>query len=187
MNVLETERLSLRRLTVDDAPFIFKLVNEPSWLRFIGDRGVRTVADARNYLSMGPLAMYRQRGFGLYLTTLRDAEVPIGLCGLIKRDTLPDVDIGFAVLPEFRGRGYALEAARAVLEHAKGRFGLERIVAITSPENGDSIKLLANIGFTFDKTMNLVGDRLGIGTNRRVGSKALIENGSDENDIRDTV
>ena len=156
MKVLETERLLLRRLTIDDAPFVLRLVNEPSWLRYIGDRGVKTIEDARNYLLKGPLAMYARLGFGLYLSILREGDVPIGLCGLIKRDTLPDVDIGFAYLPEFRGRGYAREAAQAVLEHAKGRLGLDHVVAITSPDNGDSIKLLASIGFTFDQTLSLV-------------------------------
>jgi RimJ/RimL family protein N-acetyltransferase len=155
MKILETERLVLRLLTVDDAPFIFKLLNEPSWLRFIGDRGVRTCEDARNYLVKGPLAMYQRLGFGLNLATLKDSGMPLGVCGLIKRDTLPDVDIGFAFLPEFWGRGYALEAARAVLEQGKVCFGTKRIVAIASPDNSSSIKLLAKIGFTLEQSFTL--------------------------------
>ena len=155
LNVLETDRLVLRWLTLDDAEFILKLVNDPSWLRFIGDRGVKTIGDARNYLLKGPLDMYRRLGFGLYLTALKDSGVAIGLCGLIKRDTLPDVDIGFAFMPEFRGLGYGLEAVTAVLEHGKDRFGLRRIVAIASPDNLDSIKLLTKIGFTLEKTLSL--------------------------------
>ncbi len=155
MNVIETERLILRKLTLEDAEFILKLVNEPSWLKFIGDRGVRNVEDARGYMLKGPMAMYERLGFGLYLTALKDGGVPIGLCGLIKRDTLPDVDIGFAFFPEFWGRGYAAEAANAVLEEGWSRFGLKRIVAITSPRNARSIKALENIGFKFEREFQL--------------------------------
>ena len=155
MNVLDTGRLRLRWLTLDDAPFISRLVNDPSWLRFIGDRGFRTDEDARGFLQKGPLAMYQRRGFGLYHVALKESAMPIGLCGLIKRDTLPDVDIGFAFLPEFRGRGYGHEAAAAVLEYGKGHLALNRIVAITSLDNLTSIKLLAKIGFAFEQRISL--------------------------------
>lgn len=155
MNVIETERLILRKLTLDDAEFILELVNEPSWLKFIGDRGVRNVDDACTYMLKGPIAMYERLGFGLYLTALKDDGVPIGLCGLIKRDTLADVDLGFAFLPAFWGKGYAAESARAALELGWNRFGLKRIVAITSPRNSRSIKLLENIGFVFEKEFRL--------------------------------
>ena len=156
--VLETERLVLRRLSVEDAPFVLGLVNEPSWIRFIGDRGVRTLEDARSYILKGPVAMYERLGFGLYLTELKEGAVPLGMCGLIKRDSLPDVDIGFAFLPRFWGKGYALEAATAVLAHGKRALGLERIVAITSPDNQSSIKLLEKLGFRFERRLVLAGD-----------------------------
>jgi RimJ/RimL family protein N-acetyltransferase len=155
MKVLETDRLALRWLTIDDAPFILRLVNEPAWLRFIGDRGVKTVEDARRYVANGPLAMYERFGFGLYLTELKGSGFPIGLCGLIRRDSLPDVDLGFALLPEFWGHGYGVEAASAVLDHGRSQFALTRIVAITSPDNVDSIKLLAKIGFSFERLVSL--------------------------------
>ena len=108
MTVLETERLRLRRLTVDDAAFILELVNDPSWLRFIGDRGVRNLDDARSYILKGPVASYEKHGFGLWLVELKAEATPIGICGLLQRDTLPDVDIGFALLPQFCGQGYAV-------------------------------------------------------------------------------
>jgi RimJ/RimL family protein N-acetyltransferase len=155
MKVLETDRLIIRRLTFEDAAFILELVNDPTWLRFIGDRGVRTLADARNYILKGPMEMYDRLGFGLYLAELKDERVPIGLCGLIKRDSLKHVDIGFAFLPDFRSKGYAYEAASAVLAYGKNTLGLERIVAIVSPGNDSSIKLLGKLGFQFEQMITL--------------------------------
>jgi [ribosomal protein S5]-alanine N-acetyltransferase len=159
MQVLETPRLILRRFELADASFILRLVNEPSWLRFIGDKGVRSLDDARDYLRKGPLDLYQRYGFGMFMTELKaqpqDERVPIGMCGLIKRDTLPDVDIGFAFLPEYWGRGYAYEAASAVLELANRAFGLERILAIVSPGNDSSIRLLETMGMTFQHMLEL--------------------------------
>lgn len=161
MSILETERLALSKLTPEDAPFILELVNDPDWLRHIGDRGVRTLDDAREYIRKGPLAMYEQHGFGLYLTALRSGGTPIGLCGLIKRDSLEDVDVGFAFLPAYRGRGYAQEAAAASLMHGRDTFGLRRIVAIVSPDNRDSIRLLGKLGMRFERTLELTpGDEV---------------------------
>lgn len=155
MKVLETDRLIIRWLTIEDAAFILELVNDPSWLRFIGDRGVRALEDARNYILKGPVEMYGRLGFGLYLVELKDEGVPIGTCGLIKRDSLKDVDIGFAFLPSFRGRGYAYEAASAVLAYGKNTLGLERIVAIVSPGNDRSIRLLEKLGLQFEQRVQL--------------------------------
>jgi RimJ/RimL family protein N-acetyltransferase len=158
MKVLETDRLILRRLSVEDAAFILELVNEPSWLRFIGDRGVRTLEDALSYILKGPVETYGRHGFGLYLTELKADGVPIGLCGLIKRDSLKDVDIGFAFLPRFWSKGYAHEAAAAVMAHGRSAFGLERLVAITSPDNHGSIKVLEKIGLKFERMVRLSED-----------------------------
>lgn len=144
--ILETERLVLRRFTLEDAPLILHLLNEPLFLRFIGDKHVRTLEDAGQYLRHGPLASYAQHGFGLYHVSLKTDGTPIGMCGLLKRDTLEDVDIGFAYLPQFGGHGYATEAARATLHHGHAGLGLKRIVAITSPDNAGSIKVLQKIG-----------------------------------------
>ncbi|MFG0216893.1 GNAT family N-acetyltransferase [Brevibacillus porteri] len=151
LKVLETDRLILRWQTAEDADFVLKLMNEPSWIRFIGDRGLRTTEDARNYILNGAVAMYVSHGFGLYLAELKEGNVPIGLCGLIKRDSLEDVDIGFAFLPAYWGKGYAYEAASAVLAHGK-EVGLKRIVAITNPDNASSANLLKKIGLQ-DKGM----------------------------------
>ena len=160
MKVLETDRLILRRLTLDDAPFILRLVNEPSWIQFIGDRGVRNLDDARNYMLKGPMVMYERAGFGLFLVELKEGGVPMGMCGLIKRDNLPDVDIGFAFLPRFWGQGYAYEAAAAVLAYGRNVLGLQRIVAITDPDNHSSIKLLERLGLKFEQMIQLTGDSI---------------------------
>jgi RimJ/RimL family protein N-acetyltransferase len=156
--ILTTERLILRRFTVADAPFILELLNDPAWLEFIGDKGVRTLDDARGYLRKGPIAMYERHGFGLWLVELRDGHVAIGMCGLIKRDSLDDVDLGFAFLPAYRARGYAHEAAAAVLAHGRDGFELGRIVAITSPGNAKSAALLEKLGMKFEKTVKLAPD-----------------------------
>jgi [ribosomal protein S5]-alanine N-acetyltransferase len=158
MGILETERLILRKLTVGDSEFILELLNDPSWLRFIGDKGVRTLDDARDYILKNPVAMYERLGFGLYLTALKGEGVSIGICGLIKRDSLEDVDIGFAFLPKFRGEGYAYESASAAMEYGRRTFGLNRIVAITAPDNCDSAKLLEKLGFSFERMVKLSGD-----------------------------
>ncbi len=158
MKVLETDHLILRRLRVEDSEFILELLNDPSWLRFIGDKGVKTLDDARDYILKSLVAMYERFGFGLYLTELKDEGVPIGICGLIKRDSLEDVDIGFAFLPKFRGKGYAYESASAVMAYGKRTFGLNRIVAITSPDNYGSARLLEKLGFSFERMIKLSDD-----------------------------
>jgi ribosomal-protein-alanine N-acetyltransferase len=146
---LETSRLTLRRLTLDDADFIVRLLNDAAFLKHIGDRGVRTAADVPQYLEFGPFAMYGRHGFGLWHVARKLDGAPIGMCGLLKRDSLPDVDIGYAYLPEFRGQGYALEAAQASLRHAAGKYGLRRVIAVVSPGNSASIALLEKIGMRF--------------------------------------
>lgn len=158
MTVLETQRLRLRRLTLDDAAFIFELANDPDWLKYIGDRGIRDLDGARAYLEKGPLDMYARLGFGLYAVELKPDDAAIGLCGLIKRDSLPEVDIGFAFLPRYRGQGYALEAAAASVEEGRQAFGLKRILAIVSPDNARSIRLLEKLGFRCEGPIKLAGD-----------------------------
>ena len=151
MTVLETERLVLRRLCLDDAAFILKLLNEPAFLHFIGDKGVRSLDDARAYLRQGPIASYEHHGFGLYRVEIKTSGVPIGICGLLKRDTLDDVDVGFAFLPAFWLQGYAFESASAVLAYGKHTLGLRRIVAVTQPNNVGSIKTLEKAGLAFER------------------------------------
>lgn len=147
---LETSRLRIRWLTLDDAAFILRLVNEPDWIRFIGDRGVDSLSDARHYLETGPLAMYQRHGFGLNLVELRSDKIPIGICGLLQRDTMDNPDLGFALLPDFRRRGYAFEAAAAVLQHARDIAAGPQIDAILTPDNDASRALLLKLGFEFN-------------------------------------
>ena len=153
--VLQTERLILRHLTEDDAEFYVALVNDPDWLRFIGDRGLRTADAAREYLATGPIPGYPRNGFGLYLTALREDGTPVGICGLVRREGLDDVDVGFAFLPAFRGRGYAVEAGNAVLAQARDDVGLAHVAAITNPDNDASIAVLQKLGFRFERLMRL--------------------------------
>jgi RimJ/RimL family protein N-acetyltransferase len=155
---LETERLVIRALTPDDAPLILDLLNQPSFLRYIGDRKVRTLEDARRYITTGPVASYARFGFGLCLVTLKRGMEPTGICGLLKRDALPEPDLGFALLPRFWSKGYAFEAASAVLTDARARLALPRVLAITSADNGASIRLLAKLGFRDEVVTRLSED-----------------------------
>ncbi|PGM56664.1 alanine acetyltransferase [Bacillus cereus] len=160
MIVRETERLILRWFDVKDAPFILELVNDPAWIQFIGDKGVRNLEDAKNYILNGPVDMYNKIGFGLYLVERKEDLTPIGMCGLIKRDSLEDVDIGFAFLEKFRSKGYGYESAAAVMEYGRNELGLKRIVAITSIDNADSGKLLEKVGLRFEKIISGSGEDL---------------------------
>ena len=160
MQVFETDRLTLREFVLDDAPFVRELVNEPGWKKYIGDRGVNSVEDARGYIQRALLDSYAKNGFGLWAVELKEAGELIGMCGLIKRDTLEDVDIGFALLERFEGNGYAREAANATLELAQDRLGIRRIVAITTQDNLRSGSLLERIGMHFEKLIDDGGEQL---------------------------
>lgn len=155
---LETARLALRRLDFDDAPFLVGLLNQPSFLANIGDRGVRNVEDAHRYLREGPMAMYEKFGFGLWHVARRSGGESIGMCGLLRRDILPDVDVGYALLPEFWGQGYAFEAADAVLKHAASKFRLERVIAVVSEGNQGSIRVLEKLGMSFERMVSMRAD-----------------------------
>jgi len=153
--VIETPRLALHRLTTDDADFILELLNEPAFLRHIGDKGVRTRADACQYILAGPVASYDRFGFGLYRVQRKDSGEPIGICGLLKRESLEDVDVGFAFLARAWAQGFALESASAVLAHGRSTWGLKRILAVTSPDNEASMRLLGKLGFRFERMARL--------------------------------
>jgi RimJ/RimL family protein N-acetyltransferase len=142
-------------MSIDDAAFMFELLSDPAWKKFIGDRGAKTVDDGRDYIVTKIVPMYERTGFGLYVTELKNDETPIGICGLIKRESLEDVDIGFAFLPAFRSSGYAFESASAVLSYGKTTLGINRVVAITSPTNDLSAKLLQKLGFKFERMIRL--------------------------------
>lgn len=158
MFILETDRLRLRRLSVDDAEFILRLLNEPSFIQNIGDRSVRTIEDARGYILKGPVASYERFGFGLLLVEEKESGAPIGICGLLKRDVLDDVDIGYALLPEFWSRGYALESASAVISYAREKLGAKRVLAVVNADNQSSIHLLGKMGFQYEKMIRLSDD-----------------------------
>lgn len=156
--VTETPRLRLRHLVSADAPFILELLNDPDFLSNVGDRGVRNLHDACRYIETGPAASHWHHGFGLCAVELKASAAAIGLCGLLRRDTHPDVEIGFALLPRFRHQGYALEAAQAALRLGTQVLGLGRIVAITSPGNSDSIRILETLGLKFERMVNFSDD-----------------------------
>ncbi len=152
---LETPRLTLRRLGFDDAPFLVGLLNQPSFLANIGDRGVRNIDDAHRYLREGPLAMYERSGFGLWHLSRKSDCAAIGMCGLLRRDVLPDVDVGYALLPEYWGQGYAFEAVDATLAHAARKFGLTRVIGVVSEGNAASIRVLLKAGMRFERMVSM--------------------------------
>ena len=160
MDILATERLRLRTVTLDDAAFYHALVNDPAFIEHIGDRGIRTLEQARQSVLDGPVAMQVQRGHSLYVVELKDDATPIGMCGLIKREKLDGVDIGYAYLQPYWRQGYAYEAGMAVLAHAPA-LGLRRVLAITSPNNIASNVLLRKLGMRFERFMHLVPEDAG--------------------------
>ena len=157
MTIIETDRLLLRQITIDDAAFMLDLLNQPSFIQFIGDRGVRTLDDAREFILTRYIAAYERLGFGIYLTVLRESEIAIGICGLVKRDGLDDVDVGYAFLPQYWSKGYASESVSAVLAYARNTLGIRRVLGITTPDNDGSIRVLKKAGFTFGRMVTLPG------------------------------
>jgi RimJ/RimL family protein N-acetyltransferase len=158
MSFIQTERLSIRLMSLEDSAFILRLLNEPSWIQYIGDKGVRTEDDAKNYIQTGPIQMYKDYGFGLYVVTIKETGIPIGISGLIKRPSLVHVDLGFAFLPEYTGKGYAFESAQAVLQYGKETFLLDKIVAFTTIDNTNSQKVLLKLGFVFEELIKFPND-----------------------------
>ncbi len=147
---MKTDRLLLRRFEQSDAAFIHRLMNEPAWIRYIGDRNITSLESAADYIDQKLVESYRVHGYGLYAIVTKGAGQTIGMCGLVNRPTLEDVDLGFALLEQFVGNGYALEAALAVLDHAKNEIGIKRVVAITNVDNDRSIKLLERLEMKFE-------------------------------------
>ena len=152
MIIAETQRLVISKFTIEDAPFFLELVNTPHWIKYIGDRGVMTVEDAEERIREGHLKSYKEHGFGFYKLLLKNKNLkPIGTTGLIKRDALEDVDIGFAMLPNYEREGYGYESSVEIIKLAKDNFTLSRLVAITLDNNQPSIKLLEKLGFIYEK------------------------------------
>lgn len=152
MYLVETDRLGLRHATLADAEFMCGLLNEPSWLANIGDSKVRTPQEAQQYIQDKIIAQYQAFGLGMYLVEIKTSGEPIGLCGLVRRDSLPGPDIGFALLPAYWSRGYAYEAARAVMVYGRSGLGLSKLLAIVKPDNLRSIKLVERLGFRYEGT-----------------------------------
>lgn len=155
MPVCQTDRLTLEELCLVDDDFTLELLNDPGFIQWIGDRGVRNRQQARDYLTNGPIASYRRHGFGMWAVRLRSTRATLGICGLVRRPALQDVDLGYAFLPAARGQGYALEAARAVFAHATGPLALKRLVAIVTPGNTASTRLLEQLGMHFERQLSL--------------------------------
>ncbi len=157
MKVLETERLILRRLCADDAGFMLELMNDPGFIKWVADRGIRTTGDAANYLAEKSLPSYERFGFGFYRVDLKETGTPLGICGLIQRETLEAPDVGFAILERFGRNGYAYEAAVAVMEYGRTVLKLPTIAGVTAPENRVSIRLLEKLGLRFQGEIHLPG------------------------------
>ena len=158
MPIAETSRLFISKITLKDSKFLLELVNTPHWLKYIGDRQIKTVNDAKTYLQNVTLKSYTDFGFGFYKLQIKDTNKTIGICGLVKRKQLDDVEIGFALLPEYESKGFGFEASLAILDLAKEKFLLKKITAITLPTNKSSIKLLEKLGLSFEKTINPFDD-----------------------------
>lgn len=159
MIVSETNRLLISKFTEADAPFFLELANSPNWIKYIGDRELKTIDDAKQYLTNGTIKSYSDFGFGFYKLQLKDAnKKPIGTCGIVKRGQLEYVDMGFAMLPDYEGKGFGFEASLEVLNLAKNKFDIDSILAITLPTNNKSIQLLEKLGFTFEKRVKPFDD-----------------------------
>ena len=156
--MIETERLTLREFTIDDAPFILELLNDPAWIEFIGDRGVKTLDDARTYISERLQKSYQEFGFGFWLVKRRQDSAPIGMCGLAKRDYLEALDIGFALLPDFRSQGYAHEAAKGVIDHARDELDQKHLLAFVLVGNEKSAQLLKKLGMQYEGKLHIPDD-----------------------------
>ena len=162
MNVMSTDRLLINRITLDDAGFILKLMNDKDWIKNIGDRGIRTIKEAEEYIKTRFLKTYNEVGFGFYGLILKNTQQIIGIAGLVDRDGIDHVDIGYGMLPEFRGKGYAFEATKAIYDYGYKDLKLDKIVAIVNPDNPGSIKLLSKLGLEFEKMIRLPDEEIEI-------------------------
>ncbi len=156
--ILNTERLEMRWLTPNDAPMMLAVWNDPAFVRHVGDRGVRTLEQARAAIEAGPVRLYTDYGYGPFRVTRREDGIDLGVCGLFRREGLDEPDIGFAVLPEFCGQGFGFEASVAVLDHARDALKLPCVTAIVSPQNNPSVGLLEKLGLLYERPVRLPGE-----------------------------
>ena len=166
---LETRRLALRWLTTGDAGLLLAIWNDPAFVRYVGDRGIRTISEAQEAMEAGVLMLYAKYGYGPFRVALKESDRPIGICGLFRRDGLDCPDLGYSILPEYCGKGFASEAASAVLDYARSTLALDRVIAIISPDNAASIGLIGKLGFEFERMHTMPGDDSAV----RVYSKYL--------------
>ncbi|MDN3642752.1 GNAT family N-acetyltransferase [Lutimonas halocynthiae] len=162
MNVISTDRLLINRITLDDAGFILKLMNDKDWIKNIGDRGIRTIEETEEYIRTRFLKTYDEVGFGFYSLIRKSDQQIIGIAGLVDREGLDHIDIGYGMLPEFRGKGYAFEATKAVYDYGYKDLKLDKIIAIVNPDNPSSIKLLSKLGLEFEKMIRLPDEEIDI-------------------------
>lgn len=156
--VLESERLYLEEFTINDASFFHELVNDPDWIKYIGDRNIKSIKDAEDYLTNKIIPSYQEFGFGFYIVRIKESKLPIGMCGLIKRQWMNYVDIGYAFLSEFRGKGYAIESSFATKKYAKEQLGIHQLAAITDVNNERSGNLLKKLGFEYNRLITYPGE-----------------------------
>jgi [ribosomal protein S5]-alanine N-acetyltransferase len=152
--ILNTNRLILREADPSDSQFFYELLNSPKWLKYIGDRGIKTLMNAEDYINDKLINSYKTNGFGLYVYELLESNKPIGICGFIKRDYLDSEDIGFALLPEYERKGYTYEISIAVLDYGEKNLSINKVYAITSKDNLASQELLKKLGFNFKSYVN---------------------------------
>ena len=162
MNVISTDRLLINRITLDDAGFILKLMNDKDWIQNIGDRGIRTIEETEEYIRTRFLKAYDESGFGFYSLILKSDQQIIGIAGLVDREGIDHIDIGYGMLPEFRGKGYAFEATKAIYDYAYEELKLKKIVAIVNPDNTSSIKLLSKLGLEFERMIRFPDEEIDI-------------------------
>lgn len=158
--LFETERLAVRLLHSRDTSFLVELLNSPGWLKYIGDRNVKTVQQAMDYLTHGPLKSYQTLGFGLWLVEEKQNGTSLGICGMVQRDYLTHPDLGFAFLPEVQGQGYGYEVAAATIQFVRKSFDTQKLFAITKPNNQSSIRLLTKLGFQKISTLSVAQEEL---------------------------
>ncbi|KWU02599.1 MAG: GNAT family N-acetyltransferase [Vibrio toranzoniae] len=162
MQAVETERLRLRMITYQDAAFIQRLYSSEDFLRYIGDKEISDTEKAVEYIENNILKMHEERGVCLLMVEIKDSSTPIGICGLIKRDTLESHDIGYGLVPEFYGQGFAQEAAEAIIEQAKQNADIDHLVAITTSDNIRSIALLTKLGFVFERVEDVISESVNL-------------------------
>ncbi|CAV26369.1 GNAT family N-acetyltransferase [Vibrio atlanticus] len=162
MQAVETARLRLRMITPQDAAFIQRLYSSEDFLRYVGDKEITDAGKAVEYIENNILKMHQEKDVCLLVVEIKDSSTPIGVCGLIKRDTLESHDIGYGFVPEVYGQGFGLEAAQVIIEQAKHNADIDHLVAITTSDNIRSIALLTKLGFVFERVEEAINESVNL-------------------------